>query len=284
MSRSTGPDVTTPIELTVHVDPAGLQQAFAGQVELITRVVKIALGAAVPDVSAAHAFDGTQMSYGFHSEPGWRQDQLEAAYRRWVLASGFEDLLDLTSLFLERIRHVAGGLVLLERQNLSGPLAHEQVHHETTAVARAFQKASLRKKLERLAQSYRVIISPDAQDCLLSLNAARNCLVHRAGVVSLVDLKDRKALELRWLRLALMLRDHAGEREAVMGEVVGPCEYYCKLAVASKAFLPGQVLTLSPSEFADVAWSFVLTSLDVVQALERRAKDAGLQFADTNAI
>ena len=70
-----------------------------------------------------------------------------------------------------------------------------------------------RTRLATLKQVHGVWLDHDLNVRVLSIVKARNCLVHRAGVVTPRDVTSEQGLELAWLALAIIIKGPSGERE-----------------------------------------------------------------------
>jgi hypothetical protein len=134
-------------------------------------------------------------------------------------------------------------------------------------------------KIQHLQDTYSLALDPDLVRHLQSINAARNCLVHRRGLVQEQDLNEDGALRVSWRRLAPVITGAAGEREFYPGILVVPGE---SVGVSnrdvSKSFPLGTAIAFSVQEFADVCWSLFLFGDSTTKRVEDWARAHGYEL------
>jgi hypothetical protein len=119
---------------------------------------------------------------------------------------------------------------------------------------------------------------------IVSLNAARNCLVHRAGIVGPEDLRDGK-LVISWRRMRASLRATDGSIRLLevpmrveAGEVL-----QLRTEPVERAYVLGDALEISEEDFRDMAQTYVLFGQPLEAAVlamqERRFSDQGASRA-----
>lgn len=123
------------------------------------------------------------------------------------------------------------------------------------AGAKAFHRLGLPDKLPLLTKQYGVVIDSTLSGHLLSINAARNCLVHRRGVVGDRDVNDSSRLTVGWRKLSLVLKDEDGEHPVVLNQRLEKESTLClRSEDCSKSFEIGERIAFTIQEFADITW------------------------------
>ena len=269
-----------PIELTFDFNLAGLQAALISDLKRLGAVVPTALAAPMPPADAPYLLRGSQMIYFHDPTVQSPAPPLQDEYSDWVLRSGFTDLIELALLFLERVRTFAAVLNLLQDQRSGGHLTSAALDKATKSDATRFPPAGLPERLLILQTTDHLALPAEIKVSLLSLNKARNCLVHRGGVVSVEDLTDGNDLVLTWVQFLLILRNEDGERPAVIGELLKkPTEYFVRRALTEKRFPALARIVLSAEEFADATFSLAVIGIEFAAALRHRAEAEGLSFS-----
>jgi len=89
----------------------------------------------------------------------------------------------------------------------------EEWKQRVVGKGKCFHRRGLPYKLRFLSEEHGLSVSRELQEQVLSLNRARNCLVHRAGVVSAQhDANDSGKLRVFWRKSELIASGPAGER------------------------------------------------------------------------
>lgn len=200
-------------------------------------------------------------------------------FEAWVLTNTFRDCIEAVAHFLEEGRRLAAALTLSGRDEIPALEFDDALHGK---VARKFHRAGLPDKSEAMRSTYGLTWSPDIEDRVNSINAARNCLVHRRGIVGEDDCKNGQPMALRWLRPVL----HARAPDGTVSElrpttaVVGGTEVFFITVPEERAFAIGERFTITANEFASVWWTIRTFGLAVTEALVAFAKTKGITFAE----
>ncbi|HDX0897930.1 hypothetical protein [Stenotrophomonas maltophilia] len=124
-------------------------------------------------------------------------------FQLWILTNGVRELCA----FLERYLHdlyLAAALISLSQGGRLPPDA------PVPTVPTAFEHTGIGRKLELLRETFG--IDAPHSDCLSTFWDARNCLVHRLGLVGPKDLVGgREHLLVKWIGLDLWLHPVGGE-------------------------------------------------------------------------
>ena len=119
-------------------------------------------------------------------------DEVKVAFIDWNILNTIRDSIEYVSCFLEEVNFYCTIVNLSKRTNVTGKEFSESILKSRTA----FNKAGLPDKIRYLHKKFDVHSSFD--EYILSINKARNCLVHRKGIVSKVDIDHEKKLMIKW--------------------------------------------------------------------------------------
>jgi len=146
------------------------------------------------------------------------------------------------------------------------------------AGAERFDRLTLPDKVDRLEQIG--MARPAFTDYMFSLNAARNCLIHRAGMVGPKDLRDPAdhALEVTWTRFKITASNDTDSREIGIGSQVEKGEVVSiEVAPTSRSFALGERVTFTEDDFSEIAQTFMFYANQVqgsIVAMQRRLFEA----------
>ncbi|MCQ4165065.1 hypothetical protein [Tahibacter harae] len=133
----------------------------------------------------------TQVSRLQVIDPNLAEDRIAGAkqqFKIWIEAAGFRELAETYTSFLDQV-FVALQMILASRVQDDVPLIKKRCDK--------FTKISLKEKLDKIGA---IVGTPSKYSVyLLSLQSARNCLVHRMGRVGVEDLDDQGELVVSWL-------------------------------------------------------------------------------------
>lgn len=164
-----------------------------------------------------------------------------------------------------RVARKADGIL-----NFQGEVGGEQWNEVIVNGGLKFDRLTLPDKLEKLA-ALGLPELPFAGD-IRSLNAARNCLVHRGGIVGPADLRDGR-LVVSWRRIRLIAHGDDGERtigiasRVEKGERVG-----VELEPVEQTYSLGDTVAITQEDFADMAQTYVWFAQqlgDAIQVMQR---------------
>jgi hypothetical protein len=166
--------------------------------------------------------------------------------------------------FLEECRTIAA------LYRLHGNCTGADWNKATIEDKKKFHELGLPAKIERLRKEFGV--ASKFEDHVLSLNRARNCLVHRLGIVSPKDVSAKGVLVVTWHALNLVAIDTATKRETVLGE---PTRLESESTIAARfgpyrrEFQVGNRISFTRDEHKHTMLTFYMFALKIVQALEK---------------
>lgn len=206
-------------------------------------------------------------------------EELVESFQTWVLVNGFRDAIEAINLALLQCFRIAS-LWSLEGQaslNSDGgmhfcPRDKAQVQIIMGKESEKFERKSLPEKLEHLEQKCNIPRTTLEQE-LLSLVAARNCLVHRDGIVGLRDVNDSSdhILKMRWQGLAMMISDESGALAEQSLPFISEADAQIQLTKVArvKTFKLGELIRLSSQEFCEMCLTLVQLSHELYDACLR---------------
>ena len=203
----------------------------------------------------------------FDSSLKWSSAEVSQNLKEWVLQNGFRDAVEFLSVFLESIHSVCTFWSLVQRQNGGQVLTGMDWQSATESEPKKFHRLGLPDKLDHLRDTHGINVEPAVLKSILSANSARNCLVHRNGIVSEKD-ADSGVLVVSWKRMKLIAIDEDGEHELKTGVVYEKATTIAmKFVEESKSFNLGDSISFSPLEFQSIAWALFLFGNDLTATL-----------------
>lgn len=137
---------------------------------------------------------------------------LREGLNRWVARAAFGDAVESAHMALE------GARLVLSIRNLAGKVPAEEFNNSIGREAERFHALPMQKKMEQLSKTYGLHLDQSWQDLILSLNALRNCVVHRFGKVGPKDVGDQSCLKASWESHRFVASGANGDR------ILRPCD------------------------------------------------------------
>jgi hypothetical protein len=185
--------------------------------------------------------------------------ELNAAQRRamhesWILAKAFQELLRAVRNALE-MAHVFVALLGKAREVSSNATLDEFLA--------PFEKRAADLRFPDLLAAVNERLNPrlDFAESYASLQAVRNCLEHRGGIVSKFDTRGRETFDFSVPRVKIFYKRQGSEVELVAGEQVEPgddraeVEIFTRLEARKRSVSIGERLTFTLPEFNEVAFA-----------------------------
>jgi hypothetical protein len=198
----------------------------------------------------------------------WDAQTAEGQYSEWILSNGFRDLIEYFNTFFESAHRVLASWELATRQKDGIKITGSDWNRIIISGGKSFHRLGLPDKFSHVEGNHHIPIDAKLREQILSINAARNCLVHRNGVVTEQDLNATSALEVKWTSLVVIVKSEDGEKDLVLGEVV---EKDSVIAIRNKesvkTFSLGKRVLFTAREFANIAWGLFLFGNDLVQKI-----------------
>jgi hypothetical protein len=262
----------------IHIDCGALLGQLQHAIQRTIYLAALGLNATPRLTQDDLQLPGTSISLQIAGPTPWLIEEAREGFQYWILMNGLRDATEAISGFLEETRTVLAAWQIGIRGR-SGPVTGADWHEATVLQRRRFHSLGLPHKITHLQGTYSLALNPDLVGHLLTINAARNCLVHRRGLVQEHDLNEDGALRVSWRRLAPVIQGPEGEREGVIGALVdvGESLVFSNRDV-EKRFPLGTAISFSAQEFADVCWSLFLLGLSTVKLVEDWARERGIEL------
>lgn len=206
----------------IHIDLAamlgGLQRSLQRIIDLLSFGLLAAERATNGDLTLPGAY--------FHiATAGNARRSFTAArteFCTWVLGNGLRECVESISLMLEEARSVCAYWSFGSKATVSV----DEWNQRIVAEGKRFHRLGLPDKVNFLSKRYAPTLIPESIEQIFSLNSARNCLVHRGGIVSDRDQNSDDGLVVEWTKLELRAGEPGRERvlnppaDVAKGEVI----------------------------------------------------------------
>ena len=195
-------------------------------------------------------------------------------FRKWIIEAGLRDCVEAVNPMLEETRSVCA-LFLLSKK---GRFKTEEFQKTVFGATKKFHRTGLPDKLRILKEEYDPVLVPELSDHILSINAARNCLVHRKGIVTDRDVNSPDGLLVRWRRKELLVRDAEGKEQVIELPFLAEKDVTAcmRFAETEKVFRPGEVISFSIREFSDLCMTFFFFGQQMVENLKKYVESKGI--------
>ena len=192
----------------------------------------------------------------------------------WTRLHCLRDGIDVVGAFLEETKRACDMYRLIKHPNLTvGDL--QAVERRCSA----FHSLGLPKKIELLKREFGV--QSDFDEHVISLNEARNCLVHRLGLVSERETKGSDAFSIRWMEICVRAESPDGTEVAYVEQPSIFAEGWqvaVTLRPVEKSYRLGESIELSYRELLGTVFSHQNFVNNLTASAEGYAKTLGFQF------
>lgn len=252
--------------IELQLDPARLSRIINRAVMTTSEIVNFHFGA-IADADLNQPAAAIEQRFRIQG-PTMNADQRRSVYEAWMLAKAFQELLRAVRHALEEA-HVFVSL-------LTG--AHTLKANSTFAdFLKPFQSKAASLKFPKLLDGVNEKLDPkiDFAACYVSLQKARNCLEHRDGVVSTIETHGGTEFVIHFPRPKIYYVRDGAEVELEPGIVVDPgddrqeVKVYMKIEARERAVPIGQRLSISRTEFNEIAFSCYLLGQQLSSKLPR---------------
>lgn len=191
------------------------------------------------------------------------------AHSRWCLTNGLRDAIEGVNAFLEEARIICATYKLAKQS-----LVPAEDYFGIEAFRSRFNEYGLPPKLRHLRDQYSLWPDESAFSDVISVNDARNCLVHRRGVVTAKDVNSAEGRRVSWRAICLRVGTGAKERSAGAGTIVEAGEIVIsRIETHAKTFPLGETIRFTAQEFAEICLTlriFVDETLRAIQVLSKQ--------------
>ncbi len=200
-------------------------------------------------------------------------DDAKNRSKQWLLTSFLTDSVNVTANFLDECRKVCALYRLSGRQQITA----QEFLHILTKDYKRFHKAGSPDKFKSLRDDFRV--QTPFEEHFLSLNRARNCLVHRRGLVSSEDADEDGRLAIKWSVMELVAIPPGGAEEIVLGgptDVAAGSSLGVRVRDRTRAFALGERITLETRELYQSIFTLFAFAKELVKSIEAYGEALGV--------
>jgi hypothetical protein len=150
--------------------------------------------------------------------------------------------------------------------------------------AKKFHRLGMPAKLNRLREDFSVTSEFEAH--LLSINTARNCLVHRLGMVTDRDVDTNGELAILWRSFALVAQSPDGAQEISLDEPVvieAGWTVIVRMTDKQKLFQKGERIELSYREITHIFSSLMSFAASLGKSIEEYYKKVCVRIPNAKA-
>lgn len=269
----------TKTTVSLRINLKAIEAGAHRRIQRLIHLVGTALSHSDQIDSWAPMISGARITYSFGSPQSSSPEEIQREWIDWILANGFRDLAEIGSEFLEWAQQALSVWAFIGRQDTGETLTGADWEQDIVRRARSFNRRGLPDKLEYLSETYGFRLDPRLESSLRQLTAARNCLVHRGGIVAPRDTTADDNLRLEWNAMTIVARNSAEEREVGPGDVLEPgTQVTMEYRPRAIEYSIGERFTIQPNDFAEVAWSVMRFGLSLAKSLESHGRAQGIRF------
>lgn len=265
------------IQVDLNVPKGELQRA----IQRVIYLVSGALNSTSKIEDDQLKLPGIHMEAIFDSSLEWSPSEVSAQLNNWILQNGFRDGVESLNNFLESIHDICSVWSMVQKQNQGQELTHNDLKILMESEPKKFHRLGFPDKLAHLRDLHGITVDLRMMKHILSVNTARNCLVHRNGLVTEKD-SENGHLVVSWRRIKILLADEDGERDLLIGIVnEKEAKVLFKIIDEEKVFNIGDSISFSPQEFQYIAWSMFLFSNGLTESLVQWGQTNGFIASST---
>lgn len=200
---------------------------------------------------------------------GWKRE-----FSTWIVAAGFREMIERFCVFLDRIQQASS--LIQGKYN--------------RAEVKKFEHFGLRKKVGTLSKDFNIACRYPKELC--TIYDARNCLVHRMGHVSTLDLNASGKLSVEWVALSLYFRGLDGT-ETTVPDLIDPAtrpwqvptagQIATRFEVKKVEFVENDWVKIKPKELQEILFFMRCCAEEFITSFQEMAKNNGVAFSEANS-
>lgn len=269
-------------QINVSINLAGITDRIQRRLRASMSLVAIGLNARTGISTGDLKLPEVNIYQQFDSSNQWTVEQAGEAWQKWILENGFRDVAEEISGLLEETQSVLSHWQLVEIQK-SRPICGEDWNEVVVNRGSRFHQLGLPDKIDFLTNEYGLALPDALVRQVLTINAARNCLVHREGVVTTKDTRGADQFDIEWSAMAMILIENGVEKEIEPPYLIkGGGQLAVGTRPKTKSFAVGQDLIVTAKEFSQICFTLFLFASTCAQSLEAHGKAQGIQFLANN--
>lgn len=181
-------------------------------------------------------------------------EEIKSAFIVWNIINIMRNSIECVSNFLEEVYIYCTIIVISKKNNLTVNEWNETLSNGKVS----FNRLGLPDKIEYLKNNYDVYSNFD--EYIVSINKARNCLVHRKGIVSERDIDINQKLEVKWNTFKIKTTSPNGKKTKIVNKnnmVLKGWSLEVWLEEKSKTFNQGDKITFTQEEISDTIMTLI---------------------------
>ena len=195
-------------------------------------------------------------------------------FRTWVIANALREIHESLIEYLEKVNQACLTFEWVVREKTS---------EDCDRFQKKFHNAGFQDKFHILRRQFNV--TTQHENGWLSVNAARNCLTHRRGVVGCDDVNEGGHLRLRWRALEIYFIPAGGA--PVFNRDIPPSGLQMqggaldsKYVDRSCSFEKGQLVELSPLQLAEICAFADEAAVELANSAVEFARNKGISISE----
>jgi len=182
-------------------------------------------------------------------------------YIRWIVAKGLNELArGVRSTFEEALFYIQG------MKSLSGQMTADEFNSRIRAIRSRANRFNFPDLVREVNAGLTSPLTFEGE--IASLQKVRNCLEHRAGVVSAADVDDAQLLTLHLPRIKAFVYRNNEETELEAGmHVEGGEPLIFKRVTRTRSYSIGEKVIIDAADFSEIAFACNLFAGDVASKL-----------------
>lgn len=190
----------------------------------------------------------------------------------WIIRSGLRESIEMVSGFLEDIRQQCSLVPILKQGRTT--CGDFEKAYETES--KQFHELGFPKKIRGHSKSiferFTICSSKELEDAVISINTARNCLVHGGGRVRQKDLSEDNQLIVTWFTSELFVSGVSGRRKLEMPNAHFEADEMLGFEIkpgGEKRFSKGEPVVFTVHEFNEICITLYMFSREITLATEK---------------
>jgi len=194
--------------------------------------------------------------------------------QEWILANAFRDAIEALTAPLEQAHEVLRIWKFLEEHGRLVPAKNWLKFSQIGT--KQFHRSGLPEKLDTLARMG-LELDEILRGHVQSINAARNCLVHRNGIIGASDINSFSSMKVSWRHLVMSKETADGDIKLRPGSTVEKGEIIkLQMIDTFREFPLGEQIVLSAEEIQAALWTLFLFVENLTAEMNKLGVDMGM--------
>jgi len=212
------------------------------------------------DLTTPPKFDNGDVEYKFPA-PERSADQRRAMYQAWIAARALQEIVRGIMVTLQEV------LFVIELMKLNGTVTDENTNTNLAKTRKTINSYRHPQLLTKINQALKSPLEFEVE--MTSLNAVRNCLEHRAGVVGGGDVNSDEHLVLTFPKFAMIANIGGNEVEVGPGDQLHHGDMFLgpRLIHVERKYARGQQIVIDAKMFDEIAFGCTFFLQDIGQKM-----------------